>query len=131
MVFQVMENTRIEVPESVVSGRLIIGTDRFFANQMQDLLPTEFALEQNFPNPFNPVTSIRFALPEAAHVRLTVFNILGQRVKAIVDEDLEPGHFVKTWDSCDDNGRPVASGIYFYRLDAGKFIQCRKMVLLK
>ncbi len=89
-------------------------------------LPTEFSLSQNYPNPFNPSTEISFALPSASDVKLEVFNIMGQRVATLLDQHLEAGNHNVIWD-----GSQVASGIYFYRLDAGEFTKTRKMVLLK
>lgn len=130
-VTELSENCRIELRDDVVSGRLIIGTEFYLTGTVGDILPKRFALDQNFPNPFNPATTIRFALPSPQHVRLTVFNILGQKVKTIVDDDLQAGQYARTWDGDDHQGRPVASGIYLYRLDAGEYSRCRKMVLLK
>jgi hypothetical protein len=130
-VVAVSENSRIDLNDHITSGRLIIGTEKYLAGNLADILPQRFALEQNYPNPFNPATTIKFALPSPQHVRLTVFNILGQTVKTVVDDDLQAGQYVRTWDGDDNRGRPVASGIYFYRLDAGEFSRCRKMVLLK
>ncbi len=96
-----------------------------------NLLPKEFALAQNYPNPFNPSTRIEFALPRAADVTLTVYNILGEKVKTLVDEHMNPGvHFV-IFDGYDDNNNPVASGMYFYRIKAGDFSRSRKMMMLK
>ncbi len=77
-------------------------------------------------NPFNPTTEISFALPNAADVKLAVFNIMGQRVATLVDQHLEAGNHSVIWD-----GSQVASGIYFYRIDAGDYVESRKMVLLK
>jgi len=95
-----------------------------------DNLPTEFALGQNYPNPFNPTTLIRYALPavsdQSLAVRLEIYNILGEKVVTLVDEKQTPGYKVVTWDAKD-----LASGIYFYRLEAGEFTAIRKMVLLK
>ncbi len=130
-VAELSDNSRIELRDNVVSGRLIIGTELYLTGNIGNILPKQFALNQNYPNPFNPVTTIKFALPSPQHVTLTVFNILGQTVKTIVDDDLQAGQYVRTWDGDDYQGRPVASGIYFYRLDAGEFSRCRKMVLLK
>lgn len=96
-----------------------------------NLLPKEFALAQNYPNPFNPSTRIEFALPQAADVNLTVYNILGEKVKTLVNEHMNAGiHFV-TFDGNDDNNNSVASGIYFYRIKAGDFNQSKKMMMLK
>jgi flagellar hook assembly protein FlgD len=88
-------------------------------------------LSQNYPNPFNPTTEISFALPSAGHVSLEVYNVLGQRVVTLVDGYREAGeHFVQ-WNSTDASGNQVSSGVYFYRLVAGQFVETKKMVLLK
>lgn len=95
------------------------------------LLPTEFELSQNMPNPFNPSTQISFALPSAAKVNLTVFNVLGQQVKTLVDEYMTAGYQTVTWDGRDNGGASVASGVYFYRIAADDFAETKKMLLLK
>jgi hypothetical protein len=94
-------------------------------------LPTEFGLEQNMPNPFNPSTQISFALPSAAQVNLTVFNVLGQQVRTLVDDYMPAGYQTVTWDGTDNTGVTVASGVYFYRIAAGEFAATKKMLLLK
>lgn len=100
-----------------------------------DILPSSFQLEQNYPNPFNPSTSIWFDLPTRAKVTLTVFNLLGQEVSTLVDEDLPAGRHLSIWDGHADNGASVASGIYFYKLiantDDKEFVETKKMMLLK
>jgi hypothetical protein len=97
----------------------------------QTELPQTFALGQNYPNPFNPSTQIKFSLPTKSDVRLVVYNIAGQVVKVLVDEPLRGGSYTATWDGRDQKNRVVASGIYLYRLEAGKYSESRKMVLLK
>ncbi len=88
--------------------------------------PTEFSLSQNFPNPFNPSTTIRYGLPVKAHVVLVVYNTLGQIVSRLVDEEQEAGyHEVRV----DANG--LSSGVYFYRLESGKFVSTRKFTVVK
>lgn len=94
-------------------------------------LPTEFALSQNVPNPFNPTTQISFALPVAAKVNLAVYNVLGQHVKTLVDADMRAGNQTVTWDGTDLTGHTVASGVYFYKLNAGDFAATKKMLMLK
>ena len=94
-------------------------------------VPEEFALFQNFPNPFNPETEIRFSLPEAGHVRLEVFNILGQEVATLVDEYCEAGTQSVVWNGHSNSGSEVASGIYLYRLTTDKYVKTMKMNLLK
>jgi len=99
-------------------------------------LPTEFALQQNFPNPFGESTVIRYALPEASTVSLKVFNISGQEVATLASGTMSPGYHSMEWQARDHSDRPVAAGMYFYRMDAtglktGTFHQLRKMVLIK
>ena len=104
-------------------------------NEVSQLsLPKAFALGQNFPNPFNPSTTISYDVPdrtESVQVELKVYNIRGQVVKALVNEFKEAGHYKVQWDGLNDRGENVASGVYFYRIKAGDFSATRKMVLLK
>ena len=89
-------------------------------------VPKTFALQQNYPNPFNPSTTIIFELPKTAHVNLKVFDILGREVVLLVNERKAPGKYEVKFD-----GSNLASGVYFYRIQAGDFVQTRKLVLLK
>lgn len=95
------------------------------------VLPRRLALEPNVPNPFNPSTRIRFALPEAGRVRLDVLDLRGRRVQSLVDGELEAGLHTLEWQGRDERGRSVASGVYFLRLDAAGHQKRQKMVLLK
>jgi len=103
----------------------------------QTQLPKEFGLRQNYPNPFNPATVIEYALPRASEVKIKIYNILGQKVRDLVDEFQEPGYKMIHWDGTDDSGKEVSSGIYFYRIVARTnqgsedFVKCKKMTLLK
>jgi flagellar hook assembly protein FlgD len=83
------------------------------------------------PNPFNPSTSISFALPEASAVKLVIFDALGQTVRTLVDERRSTGRYTATWDGRDGRGVQVSSGVYFYRLQAGAFSEVRRMMLIK
>ncbi len=98
-------------------------------------LPTTFELFQNYPNPFNPVTEIRYQLPVAARLQLTVYNILGQKVRTLIEESRPAGVYSLPWDGRDDSGEPAGSGIYLLKMEASgggaRFVQTRKMVLLK
>jgi hypothetical protein len=87
---------------------------------------TEYSLFQNYPNPFNPATTIRFELPAASHVKLTVFDALGREVRMLVNELRQPGRYEALFDATD-----LSSGVYFYRIEAGSYIQSRKFILLK
>jgi hypothetical protein len=94
-------------------------------------LPTEFALAQNHPNPFNPNTKIKYTLPEAVHVKLIIYDILGRQVRTLVSEDQLPGFKQTTWDSRNDVGERVGSGVYIYRIKAGSFTMARKLMLIR
>jgi hypothetical protein len=91
------------------------------------------SLAQNHPNPFNPTTTIRYSVADRGHVMLRVFNAAGQLVRTLVDEEKAPvqGGYTVTWNGLSDQGRPVASGVYFYQLTTGNFSETKKMVLLK
>ncbi len=90
-----------------------------------------FDLIQNYPNPFNPTTTIRFDLNKTADVRLDIYNTKGQKVKTLVDQQLETGNHTYNWEGKDARGKQVTSGVYFYKLRAGEFEQVRKMMVLK
>lgn len=95
-------------------------------------MPEKFALSQNFPNPFNPTTSIRFSVPRSEIVTLTIYNMLGQAIVKEVYSNLNAGHYSFVWNGRDMSGNPVASGVYFYELNAGnQFRDIKKMVLMK
>ncbi|SYZ74783.1 exported hypothetical protein [Candidatus Zixiibacteriota bacterium] len=94
-------------------------------------LANEFGLAQNRPNPFNPVTTIRYAVPAPGHVSLEVFDLLGRKVRTLVDDMKSAGIYRIEWDGRDEGNQPVSSGVYFYKLRAGSVIQTRKMLLLK
>ena len=96
-----------------------------------DQVPDEIGLTQNYPNPFNPTTTISYNVTESQHVTLEIFNVNGQKVKTLVDEVVSVGDHSVIWDSTDENGQKVASGIYMYRLTAGDIVETKKMTLLK
>lgn len=95
------------------------------------IIPSAFSLGQNHPNPFNPSTEINFALPVASEVTLEVYNIAGQKVSTVANGFFEAGEHSVIWNSQSDNGQPLASGVYFYRLKAGAFTDTKKMILMK
>ena len=95
------------------------------------VVPQIYSLAQNWPNPFNPETSLRYSLPGAGQVRLSVYSLLGQKVRTLVDGFQQAGTYQVQWDGRDDSGRAAASGSYFYRIEAGSFAQTRKMTLLR
>jgi hypothetical protein len=99
--------------------------------QPASLRPLELALAQNAPNPFNPVTTIGFTVPSNAHVNLSIYNIQGQRVHILADREMRAGVHSVTWGGRDAVGRPVASGVYLYRITHGGNSQVRKMVMVR
>ncbi|MFQ5572084.1 MAG: FlgD immunoglobulin-like domain containing protein, partial [Rhodothermales bacterium] len=94
-------------------------------------VPERFELGPNYPNPFNPTTTITYALPEPVRVQLILYNLLGQPVRTLVDREQQAGRYTVAWDGRDDTRRLVASGTYYYQLRAGSFVATRPMTLLK
>ena len=99
--------------------------------EAEGVVPAEFALAQNFPNPFNASTTIAFQLAFASQVELAVYNISGQRVRTLISGSLPAGHHRLQWDGRNDRGEPAASGAYLYQLSAGDFVATRQLMLLK
>jgi len=95
------------------------------------VIPTSYKLSQNFPNPFNPSTNIAYSLKASGHVELSIFNILGQEVRQLVNEQQSAGNYTAFWDGRDNTGTTVASGVYFYRITSGDFSDIKKMVMMK
>jgi hypothetical protein len=95
-------------------------------SMMNDGLPTEFALGQNYPNPFNPNTNIKYQIPSTNQVTLRVFDLLGREVATLVNDVKEPGAYTVRLDATG-----FASGVYFYRLKAGDFVQTKRMLLMR
>ncbi len=93
--------------------------------------PSILALHSNYPNPFNPSTTINFSLPKTAPVKLVIYNIRGQKVKVLLNESLECGNHSIVWNGRDDGNRPVASGVYFARLEQSGVTKISKMMLMK
>jgi len=93
--------------------------------------PTSFNLLQNYPNPFNPITTLRYDLPETGLVTITIYDMLGRQVKTLIDQTQDAGYRSVIWDATKDYGKPVSAGIYLYKIQAGKYMQTKKMVLLK
>ncbi len=94
-------------------------------------LPTDFELKQNFPNPFNPNTTIQFQLPATSHMSLKIYNLDGQLIKTLISEQMTAGNHNVNWDGTNDLGIKVGSGLYFYRIQAGRFTTARRMILIK
>jgi uncharacterized protein (TIGR02145 family) len=93
--------------------------------------PGAFRLTQNYPNPFNPVTTIEYNLPKRTQVTIEIFNVLGQKVRTLVNETRSAGSYRIEWNGNDDSGNPVSTGVYLYRFQAGDVVQTKKMLLIK
>ena len=123
---------RREKPVSVLPapGPTIVTSPR--ASVRIETRPEVYSLSDNYPNPFNPETTIKYQLPEAGDVNLEVYNMLGQVVRTLVSTNQNAGRYVLQWDATNDSGHPLSSGIYFYRIQAGgEFQSIKKMLLLK
>jgi len=88
-------------------------------------------LKGNFPNPFNPETTIRYSVKDNTQVNIDVYNLKGQLVKRLVNEDKAPGEHTVVWNGTDNNNRQVSSGVYFFKMKAGKYSSSKKMILMK
>jgi flagellar hook assembly protein FlgD len=109
-----------------------IEIDRTLASE-EDIIPvvTQTALKGNYPNPFNPETSIAFDLANEEHVSIDIYNIKGQKVKTLANDRFGVGSHSIVWNGKDDSGKNVGSGIYFYNMKSGKYTSTRKMILMK
>ena len=112
-------------------GEITVPSSERFTLELKATLPTTFTLHQNFPNPFNPITTLRYDLPSDALVTLSIYDMLGREITQLVNTTQEAGFKSVQWDATDSMGRPVSAGVYLYQIQAGEFVQTKKMVLLK
>ena len=99
--------------------------------ELDDYLPKILVLYPNYPNPFNPVTTLSYDLPHNSFVNITIYDVLGREVRTLVNQTQEAGFKSVIWDASNDYGKPVSAGVYLYQIKAGEFVQTKKMVLLK
>jgi hypothetical protein len=117
---------------STSNSNFSIQSGFWFANQTpvgvedEELIPTVYELYQNFPNPFNPSTKIKYSIPEASHVLIEIFNLLGEKIASLVNTEQKAGFY-----TVDFNASFLSSGFYIYRIQANNFVKVKKMVLLK
>ncbi|UCE18842.1 MAG: T9SS type A sorting domain-containing protein, partial [Gemmatimonadota bacterium] len=134
---RVAQETLIEMAEPIVfttDERIVFGASSIFAVRVEALVPAEYSLAQNYPNPFNPTTDIQFQIADngsPVQTTLKIYNILGQEVRTLVNEEKEPGYYTLTWDGRNEEGNEVPSGVYFYSMEAGDFQATKRMVLMK
>ena len=111
--------------QMAVVNNLTVSTDN------ETLGPKVFAIHQNYPNPFNPVTTLRYDLPEDGLVDITVYDMLGNVVSNLVNVNQSSGYKTAQWNATNNQGEPVSTGVYLYRIKAGNFVDTKKMILLK
>ncbi|MHB1050903.1 MAG: FlgD immunoglobulin-like domain containing protein [Bacteroidota bacterium] len=128
-ILQSAENIVLTADKIMLNDRSVSKVTSVGAGQAE--VPTTYALQQNFPNPFNPSTTIEFQLPASGFVELKVYDIAGREVTTLVSDVKNAGTHRIQWNAVDDRGMKVSSGVYFYRISAGQFNQIKKMILLK
>ena len=112
-------------------GEIVVPSAERFILERKAVVPLVFTLHQNFPNPFNPTTTLKYDLPEENHVTLTVYDMLGRMVTQLVNTNQKAGFKSVQWNATDMHGNPVSAGVYLYQIQAGEFMKTKKMVLLK
>ena len=113
------------------TGEITVPTEETFTLERKAIIPIAYILHQNYPNPFNPITSLRYDLPEQAQVTLTIYDLMGRVVRTLVNIEQTAGYKSIQWNATNDAGSPVSAGVYLYKIQAGEFVQTKKMVLLK
>ena len=123
----IIDHSPIDTLVAKIEGRVIdTYATGIYAEDAERALPVTYSLSQNYPNPFNPVTTINYSIPAVSDVRLDIFNILGQRITTLINENQQPGEYSIIWDASN-----MASAIYFYRLTTEEKILTKKMLLIK
>ncbi len=107
------------------------GKVKMMYNPEHEFLPTKVELAQNYPNPFNPTTTIRFGIPQEGKVKLVIYNVLGQKVKELVNDNRSAGYYNIIWNGRGDKGHVVSSGVYLYRIESGGISKTMKLMLVK
>jgi hypothetical protein len=116
----------------ITGGNRVLFINRYaYLSTVSEGIPIEFALHENYPNPFNPTTTLRFDLPEVSDITLTIYNMLGQKVRTFNMQSTPAGYHSITWDATNDLNQQVGAGVYLYQLQTKDFVKTRKMVLLK
>ena len=113
------------------SGTVLLSPAGTLSNNIDTTIPTVFALHQNYPNPFNPTTTFKYQLPEFSVVNISIYDMLGNLVKTLVNTSEPPGIKSVQWNATNNQGEPVSAGVYLYSIEAGDFRQTKKMILLK
>ncbi len=131
-----MEKITIEIDDKGMNEfKLLVGTMDYILFKTNGIIgaPTVFRLGKNYPNPFNPATTIRYQIPKAGKVMIDIYNIRGKKVKTLINKRQRPGYYKISWDGKGNNNKEISSGVYFYRMSAGNaaFVKIRRMVVVK
>ncbi|MCF7802505.1 MAG: T9SS type A sorting domain-containing protein, partial [Candidatus Marinimicrobia bacterium] len=111
--------------------KMVVSTTSIAEEPVRNQRPSEYLLTQNYPNPFNPSTHIRFSCPSAGWVRLEIYNLMGQHIKTLVNQEMREGTYEVIWNADNDYGEPIASGVYLYNLITQNGTISQKMVLMR
>ena len=109
----------------------ILGDQELGIKNNLNVMPSNYFLDQNFPNPFNPITTLRYELPEDSFVEVTVYDMLGNVVNNLINTNQSSGFKSIQWNATNNQGQPVSAGVYLYKIQAGDFVDTKKMILLK
>ena len=129
--FSMVATDGIDTVKITGNNRVLLVNRYEYLSTLSEGIPIEFALHENYPNPFNPTTTLRFDLPELSDMTLIVYNMLGQKVKTFNMQSTPAGYHSVKWNATNDYGDPVCAGVYLYQLQPKDFVNTRKMVLLK
>ena len=133
-----IDQSTFEIITQTIPNRI-----QYFDDQLFNLYPIttlanedgsstiNYSIHQNYPNPFNPITKLHYSIPEKSLVSIAIYDILGNQVKTLVNQNQDVGSRSVIWDATNDYGKPVSAGIYLYQIQAGEYMQTKKMVLLK
>ena len=129
--FRISATDGIDTVKASNANRILYINRYDYLSTVNEQIPTEFALYENYPNPFNPTTTLRFDLPEVSDVRVVIYNMLGQKIKTFNMNSISAGSHSIRWNATNDMGDPVGAGVYLYQFQAKDFVKTRKMILLK
>ena len=122
---------RYRINESEPAEEIVFNFTNSALSTDLDVTPKTYSLHQNYPNPFNPITTIKYDLPTLSLVNVSIYNLMGQKIKSLIQSKQTAGYRTVQWDATNDFGEPVSAGMYIYIIEAGEFRQTKKMVLLK
>ena len=129
-VYDLLNDTIVALSDTAAPLVWLGGQDLGIKNSL-DVMPSNYFLSQNFPNPFNPVTTLKYDLSEDGLVNITIYDILGNVVNNLINANQSSGYKSIQWDATNNQGEPVSAGVYLYKIQAGEYRATKKMVLLK